>query len=246
MKAAEKGNSYAMNHIGKLYEQGLVPPESPGKRDYCQAAFYYKKSIMAGNYNAMANLARLLEKGKGVKKNLPEALKLYHDAANNRVINAQIALARIFSKGKGVKKDSVESLKWHTEAAKLGCVNEQLVLGKIYEKGKCGVKKSLEDAKKWYKLASESSNDAKLAYERLCRLTNDFPPSNNKEQERPSVKSPRSPLRTSSSGSSIMIKEIRLDSHGSVPPSNSSPSLSHFTDENPTQSPPSPSVVNNL
>ncbi len=88
-----------------------------------------------GPSRAKANLARMYADGLGVKKDLPEALRLYEAAANSGEFFAQIALARIFSSGRDIAADPGAARRWYSAvAAQEGAVDEcdELREGKDY------------------------------------------------------------------------------------------------------------------
>jgi TPR repeat protein len=71
-KSAEKGNAIAQYSAGRiLYDEG----------QYQDAFKWFTKSAAQGYTYAQSNLAKCYEDGKGVKKDNPEALKLYGNAA---------------------------------------------------------------------------------------------------------------------------------------------------------------------
>ena len=74
-KAAEAGNSRAMNNLGVMYYNGHGV-----EQDYTEAARWYKKGAEAGNSTAMNNLGLMYENGLGVEKNIKEAEKWYNKA----------------------------------------------------------------------------------------------------------------------------------------------------------------------
>ncbi|MBW2737830.1 MAG: sel1 repeat family protein [Deltaproteobacteria bacterium] len=107
--------------------------------------------------------------GKGVPKNLKEAVTWYQKAAEQGHAGAQYNLAAAYTSGQGVKKDAKLSLKWMVSAAERGhqsAVNfflkgaekgnaaAQHQLGGMYLNGK-GVPKNTDEGLKWYKKAAE-------------------------------------------------------------------------------------------
>ncbi|MDR1723555.1 MAG: sel1 repeat family protein, partial [Tannerella sp.] len=72
LQSAKLGSNAAENNIGVIYEQ---------QENYVQAARHYQQSAYRGFAEAQYNLGRLYQYGKGVKKNLSEARRLYREAA---------------------------------------------------------------------------------------------------------------------------------------------------------------------
>jgi TPR repeat protein len=68
----------------------------------------------------------MLFEGKGGKRDLPEAIRLWGWAAQQGEPCAQFNLAEIYMKGVGVSKDLKKSLSLFTQAAKRFDVSKQL------------------------------------------------------------------------------------------------------------------------
>lgn len=73
--------------------------ESEG--DYTNAAQWYLKAAQQGDPHAQYNLAVLLQNGKGVKRNLKEAIDWYQKAASQGYVNAMYNLAYMLENGQG-------------------------------------------------------------------------------------------------------------------------------------------------
>ena len=85
-KSAEKGYARAQNEAGViLYEKGR----------YEEAFKWFKKSAAQDDTDAISNLAECYELGEGVKKDIPEAVKLYAKAAEKGNVNAAKFLRRL-------------------------------------------------------------------------------------------------------------------------------------------------------
>lgn len=93
--------------------------------------------------------------GKGVEKNLKEALKWYRKAAENGNTQAQLNLSAMYTFGKVVEKDPVAAMKWLRKAAENGNPGGQDVLGAMYANGD-GVEQNFGEAAKWYRKAAEN------------------------------------------------------------------------------------------
>ena len=85
-KSAEKGFAIAQNEAGAIhYDKGR----------YQDAFKWFTKSAAQGYTYAQSNLAKCYEDGKGVKKDIPEALKLYGKAAEKGHTRAKENLRRL-------------------------------------------------------------------------------------------------------------------------------------------------------
>lgn len=89
-KAAERGDTDAMNNLGYFYEHGQWIPQ-----DYGQAVQWYKKAAERGNTFAMYNLGGCYENGRGVPKNQAFALGWYREAASRGDNDAEKAIRRL-------------------------------------------------------------------------------------------------------------------------------------------------------
>lgn len=78
--ANEHGDAAAQNNLGVLYETGVKKDEFNDyelKQDLKQAIEYYQLSASQGNPEAMFNLGNCYEYGRGVNKDLMQALSYY-------------------------------------------------------------------------------------------------------------------------------------------------------------------------
>jgi ankyrin repeat protein len=85
-------------------------------RDYSKAVKQLKPLVKSGDTEAQFLLAGLYRSGKGVKKDLDKAMKLYEKAANNGHVDAQYTLASILEK----KGDITKALFWYQQASEQG------------------------------------------------------------------------------------------------------------------------------
>jgi TPR repeat protein len=106
------------------------------------------KAAEQGFAEAQCNLGHYYEKGKGVAKNIVEAVKWYTKAAEQGCAEAQYSLACCYSKGQGVKKDDVEAKKWYAKAAEQGNKKAQALLkASEAEVSEAGIKTKKRDKK---------------------------------------------------------------------------------------------------
>jgi TPR repeat protein len=85
-KSAEKGDAKAQYQAGNIHL---------GKGRYEEAFKWLTKSAAQGDTSAISNLAMCYELGKGVEKDIPEALKLYAKAAEKGHAKAKVNLRRL-------------------------------------------------------------------------------------------------------------------------------------------------------
>lgn len=105
----------------------------------------------------ITNLGECYYHGEGVKRDRPEAARLYKQAAEGGYPAAQANLAEMLSTGEGVVKDLEEAAKWFGAAATGGLAEAQYGLGHCYERGE-GVEKNLASAAFWYEMAASQGH----------------------------------------------------------------------------------------
>ncbi|CAF4232928.1 unnamed protein product [Rotaria sp. Silwood2] len=183
---------------GHKYELGDIDV----KQDYEQAAKYFAKAASQGIAEGMYNLARLTDRGLGVKKDHNLALKLLEQAAaqppqnpifkqspNVGVAEAEHALGVRYFEGITVRKDLSVAAYWYQRAADHGNALAANNLGSMYLDG-LAVDKDLEKAEQLLELAARrgdplamltlaelllSKNNfqmAKIWYDRACEAGN--------------------------------------------------------------------------
>ena len=132
----------------------------------------WREKAEAGNAYAQYNLAICYRFGRGVKQNLPEALKWYRKSARQGFSPAIHNLAVCYEKGLGTPKDIPEAMRWYRFAASQGDTDSQLLLSVHYnDKGKPWYSKA--KCLKWCRVAAERGNvDAQL-YLALLLLNQD-------------------------------------------------------------------------
>lgn len=107
-KAGELGNAHGYHMLGVLYDQG----PNVVKRNLRRSTEYYRKAAELGFSGSQNNLAWAYYKGKGVKKNVPEAIYWATRAAEQGEPFAYSTLSEIRYEGNGFPRDDVETLKW--------------------------------------------------------------------------------------------------------------------------------------
>ncbi|MCI5780053.1 MAG: sel1 repeat family protein [Lentisphaeria bacterium] len=130
--------------IGKFYDYfGLTG----------EAYRWYRRADKDGAYY----LGRCYDYGRGVPKDMTEAVKWFRKAAEQGVAEAQFLLGASYAFGRGVPKDMTETVKWFRKAAEQGDAKAQYNLGVCYANGD-GVKQDYSEAVKWLGKAAAQGN----------------------------------------------------------------------------------------
>jgi len=145
--------------------------------DYKRAFEVWLPLAQGGDLAAMRNVALLLRKGEGTKRDPERALWFYEEAGRKGFGLAQLNAAFMHLEGDGVPKDLEAAAFWFHAAALSGSPIAQFNLAVMYERGQ-GVDKDMPLALGWYALAARSRS--KLALDRLAVLV-------------PSVEGPKAP-----------------------------------------------------
>ena len=114
-RAADLGNTDAMNEMGYLYEAGHGVPT-----DYVHARIWYQKAADLGNAGAMLSLGGLYDNGLGVEQDYALACPWYQKAADSGNTIAMLNLGYYYEHGLGVEQDYVQARTWYRKAAELG------------------------------------------------------------------------------------------------------------------------------
>ena len=150
---------------------GLCACAAPASHEEIQAAFNAGvQAYDAGDYKtayakwqsiedvdlaAMRNLALMLRKGQGVKKDPAAALDLMEEAADAGLVTAQADLGEMLLKGEAGPPNAKAALPWLQSAAQAGHPGAAFNLGKLYEQGNA-VPKDIEAARKLYRQAADA------------------------------------------------------------------------------------------
>lgn len=112
---ADYGDHDAEYRLGVLYDRGLGV-----EQDLLQAADYYQRSAVKGNFLAATNLGSMYLDGRGVDADLDTAVGLYAAAAAAGVAEAQRTYAALLMEGRGIEQDTSAALNWFMQAAQQG------------------------------------------------------------------------------------------------------------------------------
>jgi TPR repeat protein len=129
--AMNKGNGWAINNIGLMYEEGKGFPV-----DINKAIEFYKLSTQQGDYHGFTNLARLYFTGQGVKRDPVAAQSWLDKGMKAGLVEVYKEASAIYYYGKyGVPVDFSKSLGYEEAAGNLGDNESEWMAGKMYLDG---------------------------------------------------------------------------------------------------------------
>jgi len=145
--ASEKGYSLSMNNLAHLYYN------TEGFIDDDKAFYWYEKSAMAGNENAMNGLGMCYKHGIGTPVNIENALFWLNKAAEAQLALANNNLGNLYSENLLLPFDPDKALQYYQAAEALG-EPENNWLGYLYD-----LKGDYEKALKYYQLGADEGID---------------------------------------------------------------------------------------
>ena len=149
------------------FEEGLVLFEAT---KYKKAMKIWRPLAEQGEVAAQVKLGAMHEGGLGVRRDLVEALKWYHKAAQQGNSEAEYHLGELYSIGHvGIEMDIVESIKWYRKAAEHGNTNAQYSLGARYFKGE-GLPQDYVMGYAWLELAARHGHYSAPNYRDLVGM----------------------------------------------------------------------------
>ena len=158
-KSLAEASPEASYYLGMHYYYGLA---TKSKYDLAYKAF---KRSWEGLYpEGIYMLGRLYETGRGVDKNLKQAINLYQAAKDSE--RAKLRLAIMYEEGIGCEKNTIKAIKLYNELQKLGNDFAMYKIGRFYLQGK-GLKKDLNNGYKWLNKALNKGNLLAMNYFRL-------------------------------------------------------------------------------
>jgi TPR repeat protein len=122
-----------------------------------ESARWWRAAAEQGHLSAQFNLAEYLRQGRGVAKDVYEAIEWYTKAAKSGHLLSQYDLGYLFWTGKEIPEDRQLAFKWIAAAATQGSAEAQNRLGQFYFDG-FGVPKDMVEAIKWYTKAAEQNH----------------------------------------------------------------------------------------
>jgi TPR repeat protein len=151
-----------------LYERGLAMiAEKAEKQDFEEAIRCFSKAANLGHSGAQLQLGMLYHAGKGVPKNLGEALRWYRAAMEQQEPHATCRMGDYYRDVDGAdNKNFDEAVKWYRVEAEKNCPDAQFNLGQLFN-----MRNNMPEALKWYHLAAEGGFTA--AQNRLGYILSD-------------------------------------------------------------------------
>jgi len=114
-QAAIRGNAYAEERLGDLYEQGI------GIAENRKLAFDWRvKAARRGSLEAQVKVGRMLQDGIGVGRDIDQAIYWFHRAAAEGNAEAQSLLDHLDHYGSDKELDQAVGRSWFEAAAKRG------------------------------------------------------------------------------------------------------------------------------
>lgn len=133
-RAADAGEPTAQANLGYLllFGDGVAHDDT--------AALHWLRKAARSNAAAAFNLAWCYEMGRGVARNLKEAVALYERSAERGVGPAENNLGRMYENGIGVPSDTAKAIELYRRAAAHGIHEAILNLGRVYLSGPAAVR----------------------------------------------------------------------------------------------------------
>jgi TPR repeat protein len=121
---------------------------------YSQGADQYRRGASQGNAEAQYRLGECYEYGRGVKRDMSEAVRLYRLAAVEDA-EAQYRMGIICEEGMVVKRDLAAAVQWYRKSAEQGYPPAQNNLGYCYDNGIVVAQDDVEAAHLYYSAAMQ-------------------------------------------------------------------------------------------
>lgn len=137
-----------------------------GETNYERAFTMYEKAAMFGKISrAWKAMGNLYMNGRGVERDVEEAISCFEVAADGNDREAMYNLGLIYLRGNDVEADYEEARDWFEQAAELGEPKSMYHIGELYRLG-YGVEKDMDKALEWYIKSMEGgySHAGRLAY----------------------------------------------------------------------------------
>ncbi len=157
----------AMGDLDARNGLGVYLVREPGAGNAEKGVDIFKELAEKKYAPAMRNLGACYEEGRGIEKNLTQALTWYTKAADAGNAPAMLRVGWYYHEGISVKKDAARAFGYFEKAAKAGLIEAADTVGQCHEFGD-GTKIDLNKARVCY----EKSVEAKYppAYRNLGRL----------------------------------------------------------------------------
>ena len=126
-KAADLGDSRAMQELGEMYMEGSVVDKNDE-----EAAKWFRKGADKGNTAAMLFLGGMYQLGNGVEQSDADAANWFRKAADAGNSAAMYNLGVLYEEGTGVPRDVKAARQLYEKAAKLGDQEAQKRLRELH------------------------------------------------------------------------------------------------------------------
>ena len=137
------------------------------EQKYAEAVNLLLPLAKQNHADAQNMLGRCYQEGRGVKRNLSQAVKWYREAVEQNHAEAQYNLGRCYQEGWGVEHNEQMAFTLIHKAANQNLAIAQFTTGYCFEYGR-GVQQNKIIARQWYRKAA--NNGDKYAKEALKRL----------------------------------------------------------------------------
>lgn len=161
---ANVGDAEAQHELGDMYYFGQGV-----RRDYAQAAIWYRKAAEQGNHDSQYRIGVLYQFGWGVPRDDAQAFVWIKKSAEQEDANAERLLSVCYAKGLGVPKDDAHEIFWLRRAAEDGDANSQYIIGWTYEDGLYAYHQDYAEAYFWLNLAASGPATRKYRQEAVKR-----------------------------------------------------------------------------
>ena len=126
-----------------------------------------KRLAEQGDAWYQTEIALKYHEGRGVPRDLAEALKWYRKAADQGFAKAQTNIGVMYGEGQGLPQDYTKASEWFQMAAEQGNAQAQHNLGLLYGRGQ-GVPQDYAEAYIWESLAADSGLEDAIINRDIC------------------------------------------------------------------------------
>ncbi len=155
-----KNNNLASRLLGiTLLLFGFSPSINANNADWMLVERFksVQEQAEGGKVQAMYDLGRMYERGRGTAVNFSRAVEWYQKASSAGNAAAKGRLGILYFEGRGVSQDHQQAYRLLNEAAKANIPAAQYQLGLMYEWGTV-VKQDKQQAMKWYQKAMQGGD----------------------------------------------------------------------------------------
>lgn len=152
LRAANAGNTRAMNQVGWMYQNGHGV-----QQNHEQAMEYFLMASEIGVPVAMNNIGWMYQNGYGVAKDYGKAMDWYLQAAEAGDATAMFNLGYMYTEGLGITQSYSKAMDWYLQAAEAGNATAMNNIGWFYKDG-LGVARNYSTAMEWCLKAAREGN----------------------------------------------------------------------------------------